>query len=62
MQEVRDMWETGIINPTTYIKTFDISELEVAMKEFAKGTHIGKLVITFDNPETELMVIDFPPF
>lgn len=56
------MWETGIINPTTYIKTFDISELEVAMKEFAKGAHIGKLVIIFDNPETELKVIDFPSF
>ncbi|KAJ5266789.1 polyketide synthase [Penicillium angulare] len=60
MQEVREMWEMKTIHPITPIKTFDISELEAAMKEFAKGTHVGKFVITFDKPKSELMLSQKP--
>jgi hypothetical protein len=56
MNEVRVLWEHGAIRPIKHITTFDISKLEVAMSYFAKGVHTGKLVITYQNPDSRLKV------
>ena len=56
MAQVNEMFQKGIIKPIDYIKTFDISELEQAMMYFANGTHIGKVVVTFDRPEALIKV------
>ncbi len=56
MAQVNDMFQKGIIQPIDHIKTFDISELEQAMTFFANGTHMGKVVVTFNNPQALLKV------
>lgn len=57
---MKTLWENGTIGPINHITTFDISKLEAAMSFFAKGVHTGKLVITFQDPETKLKVGNYP--
>ncbi len=54
MAQVNDMFHEGIIQPIEHIRTFDISDLEQAMMYFANGTHMGKVVVRFDNPQALL--------
>ncbi|KAI0003422.1 putative polyketide synthase [Xylariaceae sp. FL0662B] len=56
MQELTKLWGDGIIKPIDHITTFDISELESAMSFFSKGLHTGKIVITFQKPDTILKI------
>ncbi|KAI1084321.1 putative polyketide synthase [Whalleya microplaca] len=56
MQELTTLWGDGTISPIDHIATFDISELESAMSFFSKGVHTGKIVITFQDPETKLKI------
>ncbi|KAI1141492.1 putative polyketide synthase [Hypoxylon sp. FL0543] len=56
MGTMRKLWDDGIIGPIDRITTFDISRLESALSSFSKGQHTGKLVVTFDNPETRLKI------
>lgn len=54
-----ELFSKGVMGPAEYIKTFDISELEQAMIYFARGTHKGKVVVTFENPGA-LLKVCFP--
>ena len=56
MAELGGLYRRGHVRPFRQIKTFDVSQLEQAMMHFAKGTHIGKIVVTFQDPETLLKV------
>ncbi|KAL9047293.1 MAG: hypothetical protein Q9214_000093 [Letrouitia sp. 1 TL-2023] len=60
MAELGEMYRRGVIQPLRHITTFDVSELEQAMMHFAKGTHIGKVVVTFQNPDALLRVRPTP--
>lgn len=60
MAELADLHRKGIIKPFSHIKTFDVSQLEQAMMHFAKGTHLGKVVVTFQNPTAVLKVRPTP--
>lgn len=51
-----DIFRSGIVAPLNHIKTFDISQIEQAMMHFARGTHIGKVVVTFKDPKSLLPV------
>lgn len=45
-----------------HIKPFtasDVSQLDQALLQFSKGTHVGKLVVTFLNPDTMVRMV--PP-
>lgn len=50
------LFRSGTIAPLDHIKAFDISQIEQAMMHFARGTHIGKVVVTFQNPKSLLPV------
>ena len=56
MAQTTDLFRAGIIAPIEHIKTFDISQIERAMMHFARGTHVGKVVVTFKNPKSLLPV------
>ena len=56
MSEVVELYDQGIVRPVERIQTFDISRLEEGMMYFSKGMHIGKVIISFQNPETLLRV------
>ena len=60
MAELGDLYRQGIIRPLSHIKTFDISQLEQAMMHFSKGTHIGKVVVTFQDSGAMLKVRPTP--
>ncbi len=60
MAELEDLYRRGHIRPFRQIKTFDVSQLEQAMMHFAKGTHVGKIVVTFEDPDTLLKVRPTP--
>ncbi|RYP05939.1 hypothetical protein DL764_003473 [Monosporascus ibericus] len=54
MNEMIELYHQGTIRPIDPITTFDISKLQSAMTFFSKAVHIGKIVITFHNPEATL--------
>ena len=56
MKEVADLFRSGAIKQTSHVRTYDIAELEQGLLQFSKGTHIGKMVVTFDDPEAKLKV------
>jgi hypothetical protein len=56
MAELTQLWVDGVIGPIHPHMTYDISRLEEAMVYFSKGVHVGKIVITFDNPQVPLKV------
>ena len=56
MAQTVDLFRSGVIAPLEHIKIFDISQIEQAMMHFAKGTHIGKVVVTFKDPKSLLPV------
>ena len=60
MTELGDLYRQGHIKPFDYITRFDVSRLEQAMMQFAKGTHVGKIVVTFQDPNSVLKVRPTP--
>lgn len=60
MAELGHLYRQGVIRPIDHITTFDISQIEQAMMHFAKGTHLGKVVVTFQDPQALLKVRPTP--
>ncbi|KAL8704809.1 MAG: hypothetical protein Q9201_002041 [Fulgogasparrea decipioides] len=60
MAELGDLYRQGVIGPIDHLTTFDVSRLEQAMMHFAKGTHLGKVVVTFQDPKAMLKVRPTP--
>ncbi|KAL9011376.1 MAG: hypothetical protein Q9173_003774, partial [Seirophora scorigena] len=56
MAELGDLYRKRVIRPIEHLTTFDISQLEQAFMHFAKGTHIGKVVVTFQDPNAMVKV------
>ena len=56
MSQLGDLLRDGRIRPLDVIKTYDIAELEQAMIYFSSELRIGKVVVTFSNPESLLKV------
>ncbi|KAK5997657.1 Prosolanapyrone synthase [Cladobotryum mycophilum] len=56
MAEMMALIGQGVIGPIRHLTAFCISQLESAMSSFSKGVHIGKFVITFNNPEARLKI------
>ena len=61
METVDELYRAGHIAPIRPFSTADISELDRVLLGFTKGTHIGKIVVTFQNPNSLLKVIHAPP-
>jgi acyl transferase domain-containing protein/NADPH:quinone reductase-like Zn-dependent oxidoreductase/NADP-dependent 3-hydroxy acid dehydrogenase YdfG/acyl carrier protein len=52
MQEVGSMLRAGTIRPIDAIQTFDVSKLDFALLSLSKGKHIGKFVVSCENPNS----------
>jgi aryl carrier-like protein len=61
MAEVAELYKKGIIKPIDRITTFDISQLQQALMFMSKGKHIGKVVVTYNNPDSLLKVVPSAP-
>ena len=57
MTEMNELIDQNVIGPIKHLTSFDISQLESAMGFFSKGVHTGKLVITFQDPNATLKVL-----
>jgi NADPH:quinone reductase-like Zn-dependent oxidoreductase len=60
MSEVGDMMRMGYIRPIPHLKTFDVADLESALLYFSQGKHIGKVVVTYTNRDSQVKVSRLP--
>jgi NAD(P)-dependent dehydrogenase (short-subunit alcohol dehydrogenase family) len=56
MQSVNEHYNAGRIGPVRPYTAVDISQLGQAMLRFSKGTHIGKMVVTYQDPNASVRV------
>ncbi|KAA8567414.1 hypothetical protein EYC84_010432 [Monilinia fructicola] len=56
MQSVKEQYEAGHIKPIQPYTVADISNLEQTLLHFSKGTHIGKIVISYQNPSSTIRI------
>ncbi|KAI2618193.1 polyketide synthase [Hypoxylon sp. NC1633] len=61
MESVDKYFRDGRIGPIDPMILFDVSEFDTAMLKFSKGTHIGKFVVTYQNPDTMIRQIPAVP-
>ncbi|KAL9031280.1 MAG: hypothetical protein Q9196_000687 [Gyalolechia fulgens] len=61
MQTVNEYYRAGHIAPIRPFSAADISQLDQVLLGFSKGTHIGKLVMTFQNPDSMVKMISPAP-
>jgi len=57
MAEVAALYRQGIVKPIDVVTTFDVSQLEKALVFMGKGTHVGKVVVTYNNPSSIVQVV-----
>ncbi|KAF1955974.1 polyketide synthase [Byssothecium circinans] len=61
MATVNQRVRAGQMGPLSSITTYDVSQLDQALMAFSKGTHIGKLVVTFQNPNALVKMVPAAP-
>ncbi|KAF7868684.1 hypothetical protein EAF04_005214 [Stromatinia cepivora] len=54
MQSVDEHFKAGRITPIRPYTVMDISQLDQALLHFSKGTHIGKMVISYQDPSSTI--------
>ncbi|KAK7222205.1 hypothetical protein V2G26_010208 [Clonostachys chloroleuca] len=60
MESLEAHYRAGRIGPIPQITTYDISELATALLQFSKGKHIGKIVMTYQDPASHVKMIPSP--
>lgn len=61
MAAVNEHFRAGHIGPIRPYHVFDISQLDQVLLKFSKGTHVGKMIISYQNPESNLRVLQSAP-
>ncbi|MCJ1431695.1 hypothetical protein MMC27_001050 [Xylographa pallens] len=61
MQAVNEHYRAGHIAPIRPFSAADISQLDQILLGFSKGIHIGKLVVTFQDPNTLVRMMSPAP-
>jgi acyl transferase domain-containing protein/NADPH:quinone reductase-like Zn-dependent oxidoreductase/acyl carrier protein len=56
MAAVNEHFRNGHIGPIRPYHVSDISQLDQVLLKFSKGTHIGKMIISYENPQARLRV------
>ncbi|KAI1462952.1 polyketide synthase [Daldinia caldariorum] len=59
MESVDKHYRAGHIGPVKPVTSSDVSQLDQVLLGFSKGTHIGKLVVTFQDPDALVKMV--PP-
>ncbi|KAK3178717.1 Type I Iterative PKS [Lepraria neglecta] len=60
MKTVNELHQTGRIAPIHPLSVSDVSELDQTLLSFSRGTHIGKLVVSFQNPNSIIKLLRQP--
>ena len=61
MHAVNEHYRAGHIAPIRPFSATDISQLDQVLLGFSKGTHIGKLVVTFQDPDSLVRMMSPAP-
>ncbi|KAK4173766.1 putative polyketide synthase [Triangularia setosa] len=61
LKTVDDLYRWGVIAPIRPFAVHDASELDRVLLGMSKGTHIGKLVVSFENPASLVKLVREPP-
>ncbi|KAI0154906.1 putative polyketide synthase [Xylariaceae sp. FL1272] len=61
MTELTELWTTGVVKPIDPVTCFEISQLSSAMAFFAKGQHMGKVVLEFDKTTVPATLVNHTP-
>ena len=54
-REALELYRAGAIKPVP-IKTFDVSEITSAYRQFSQKNRVGKIVISMQNPQSTVKV------
>ena len=57
-REALELYRTGAVKPVP-IKTFDVSEITSAYRQFSQKNRVGKIVISMENPQS-IVKVRFP--
>jgi NADPH:quinone reductase-like Zn-dependent oxidoreductase/NAD(P)-dependent dehydrogenase (short-subunit alcohol dehydrogenase family) len=60
LKTVDELLRAGRIAPIPCLSVTDLSELDQTMQSFAKCTHVGKLVVSFQNPNSVVKMVTQP--
>ena len=60
MKTVNELYRMHRITPIRPFSIFDISELDQGLLSLSQGTHIGKLVVSFENPNSIVKLLRQP--
>ncbi|KAL8922865.1 MAG: hypothetical protein Q9172_003405 [Xanthocarpia lactea] len=60
MKTVNELYRTGRITPIRPYSVFDVSELDQALLSFSQGMHIGKLAVSFQDPKSNIKLLQQP--
>lgn len=58
LDEMVDLYNRRKIRPLNPLTEYDIGEFEKAMRYFMTGKHMGKIVITYTNPDSVVRVCE----
>ncbi|KAJ3580237.1 hypothetical protein NPX13_g325 [Xylaria arbuscula] len=61
MQTVHSYYRDGLIGPVHPFTASDVSKLDQVLLKFSKGTHVGKMVVTFQDVQTLVRMPSSPP-
>ncbi|KAF9887400.1 hypothetical protein FE257_010255 [Aspergillus nanangensis] len=61
MKTMHELYRSGQISPIRFSSVTDVSNLDQTLHAFSKATHIGKMVVTFENPASVVKMIHGPP-
>ena len=54
-REALELYRAGAVKPVP-IKTFDVSEITSAYRQFSQKDRVGKIVISMENPQSIVKV------
>ncbi|KAK3936556.1 hypothetical protein QBC46DRAFT_461428 [Diplogelasinospora grovesii] len=61
MKTVHELHGTGRIAPIRPFSVSDVSQLDQTLVDFSKAAHIGKVVVSFENPSSTVKLLRQPP-
>ena len=61
LQAADEHYRAGRVGPIRPLAVSDISQLDQTLLSFSKATHVGKLVVTFENPDSLVRMVPAAP-
>lgn len=60
METVHSLRQSGQLKPVYPVSILDVSEFDQALLDFSKNRHSGKVIISFQNPDSAVKILRLP--